>query len=146
MTTTTVPHRLAPNVIEHFYRGGDRIAALRGARPGPSGPRSGSPPPCPDGAATTPASPTSARRGCSATSSQADPDGWLGAAHVARWGSSPALLVKLLDAGERLPVHVHPDRSFARRHLDCPFGKTEAWVVLDAPAGAARCSSAPAFR
>ena len=66
---------------------------------------------------------------------EADPDGWLGAAHVARWGSSPALLVKLLDAGERLPVHVHPDRSFARRHLDCPFGKTEAWVVLDAPAG-----------
>ena len=132
MTTTTVPHRLAPNVIEHFYRGGERIAALRGPRTDAARrPRSGSPRPSPDGAPTAPGSPTSATPGLLRDLVEADPDGWLGAAHVARWGSSPALLVKLLDAGERLPVHVHPDRSFARRHLDCPFGKTEAWVVLD---------------
>jgi mannose-6-phosphate isomerase len=42
------------------------------------------------------------------------------------------VLVKLLDAGQRLPVHVHPSRQFARRHLDCPYGKTEAWYVLKA--------------
>ena len=60
----------------------------------------------------------------------ADPDAWLGAEHVAAYGADPAVLVKLLDAGERLPVHVHPDREFARRHLDCPYGKTEAWVVI----------------
>ena len=30
---------------------------------------------------------------------------------------NPGLLVKLLDAGERLPVHSHPDRDFASRHL-----------------------------
>jgi hypothetical protein len=40
------------------------------------------------------------------------------------------VLVKLLDAGERLPVHAHPDRAFALRHLDCRNGKTEAWVVV----------------
>jgi mannose-6-phosphate isomerase len=61
----------------------------------------------------------------------ADPVGWLGPDHVRRWGSNPALLVKLLDAEERLPVHLHPDRNFARAHLDSPFGKTEAWIALE---------------
>jgi mannose-6-phosphate isomerase len=50
-------------------------------------------------------------------------------------GSGPALLVKLLDAGERLPVHCHPDDVFARRHLASPWGKTEAWIVIDAAPG-----------
>jgi len=36
---------------------------------------------------------------------------------VGRFGANPALLVKLLDAGQRLPVHVHPDRRFATTHL-----------------------------
>src|SRR5690606_33826900 len=61
----------------------------------------------------------------------ADPEGYLGPAHAAVWGCDPALLVKLLDAGQRLPIHVHPGREFARRHLNCPYGKTEAWVVLE---------------
>ena len=39
-----------------------------------------------------------------------DPEGWLGAEHAAALGADPALLVKLLDAGERLPVHAHPTR------------------------------------
>ena len=60
----------------------------------------------------------------------ADADNWLGPEHVEYFGSDPALLVKLLDAGERLPVHVHPDRAFAVRHLGSRHGKTEAWVVL----------------
>lgn len=60
----------------------------------------------------------------------ADPVGYLGSAHTAVYESSPALLVKLLDAGERLPVHVHPDRAFAQQHLNCRFGKTEAWLVI----------------
>lgn len=60
----------------------------------------------------------------------ADPDAFLGVAHTARFGADPAVLVKLLDAGERLPVHAHPDREFSRRHLDCFHGKTEAWVVI----------------
>lgn len=61
----------------------------------------------------------------------ADPVGWLGAAHVSRFGSDTALLVKLLDAGERLPVHAHPDVPFARRHLGLMHGKTEAWIFLE---------------
>jgi mannose-6-phosphate isomerase len=60
----------------------------------------------------------------------ADPVGWLG-----RDDAEPGdtgVLVKLLDAGQRLPVHVHPTRDFASRHLGCAYGKTEAWYVLEA--------------
>jgi mannose-6-phosphate isomerase len=38
--------------------------------------------------------------------------------------------VKLLDPAERLPVHAHPDRAFARGHLGSDYGKTEAWIVI----------------
>lgn len=68
--------------------------------------------------------------------SDADPDAWLGSEHQARFGRSAGLLVKLLDAGQRLPIHLHPDRAFARRHLDCDYGKTESWYVLAADPGA----------
>jgi mannose-6-phosphate isomerase len=60
------------------------------------------------------------------------PEWWLGPAHLAAHGADPTILVKLLDAGERLPLHVHPDRRFANAHLASPYGKTEAWVILEA--------------
>jgi mannose-6-phosphate isomerase len=60
----------------------------------------------------------------------ADPEGWLGPEHTAALGADTGLLVKLLDAGQRLPVHCHPSNSFARQHLNCRHGKTEAWVVI----------------
>jgi len=47
----------------------------------------------------------------------------------AHWGM-PDVLVKLLDPVERLPVHAHPDRSFASAHLGSDYGKTEAWIVV----------------
>jgi mannose-6-phosphate isomerase len=62
----------------------------------------------------------------------AHPADYLGPAHVARFGADPQLLVKLLDAGQRLPVHAHPDRAFSRRELGLENGKTEAWLVLGA--------------
>ena len=61
-----------------------------------------------------------------------EPERWLGPAHLARYGADPTILVKLLDAGQRLPLHVHPDRRFATAHLAHPYGKTEAWVILEA--------------
>ncbi|MFC7375418.1 carbohydrate kinase [Brachybacterium sp. GCM10030268] len=60
----------------------------------------------------------------------ADPTAWLGSAHVAAFGSSTEVLTKLLDAGERLPVHIHPSREFAAEHLGHPHGKAEAWIYL----------------
>jgi mannose-6-phosphate isomerase len=53
-----------------------------------------------------------------------DPVAFFGPEHAERRGADPALLVKLLDAGERLPVHVHPDGAFAREALRSPYGKT----------------------
>ncbi len=59
-----------------------------------------------------------------------DPDYFLGAAHVARYGAQPQLLVKFLDSGTRLHFQVHPTREFAQRVLGAPSGKTEAYHVL----------------
>lgn len=46
------------------------------------------------------------------------------------------ILVKLLDAAERLAIQVHPTREFARREMNSPVGKTESWYILDADADA----------
>ncbi len=40
------------------------------------------------------------------------------------------VLIKLLDAGERLGIQVHPDRAFAGRVFGAPYGKTECWHIL----------------
>ena len=47
----------------------------------------------------------------------------------------PALLLKLLFTDEPLSIQVHPDNDFARA-IGLPHGKTEAWHVLSATAGA----------
>jgi mannose-6-phosphate isomerase len=47
----------------------------------------------------------------------------------AHWGT-PDVLVKLLNPVERLPVHAHPDREFARLHLGSDYGKNEAWQIV----------------
>jgi mannose-6-phosphate isomerase len=60
----------------------------------------------------------------------ADPIGWLGRAHVDAFGDDPNLLVKLLDAGQRLPIHAHPDDGFASEHIGTAHGKAEAWYML----------------
>jgi mannose-6-phosphate isomerase len=125
------PLALPPNVLHHFYAGGARIARLRGV-------------PLDDdhapeewlGATNTTFDGT---RGLSRLEDgtlvrdaiAADPEAFLGAEHVARFGADPGLLVKLLDAGQRLPVHFHPGRAFARRTLGSPHGKTEAWIIVE---------------
>jgi mannose-6-phosphate isomerase len=59
-----------------------------------------------------------------------DPDYFLGAAHVARFGAEPRLLVKLIDSAIRLHFQVHPTSEFARLRLGAASGKTEAYHVL----------------
>ena len=61
----------------------------------------------------------------------AEPEAWLGRAHLDRYGADTKLLVKLLDAGQRLPVHAHPHVDFAGRHLGRAHGKAEAWYIVD---------------
>lgn len=60
-----------------------------------------------------------------------DPLPWLGPDHVRSYGTDTMLLVKLLHAGERLPIHAHPDDAFAATHLGKAHGKAEAWYILD---------------
>jgi mannose-6-phosphate isomerase len=60
-----------------------------------------------------------------------DPEYFLGAGHVARFGSQPMVLVKLLDSAVRLQLQVHPTAEFARAYLDSNSGKAEAYYVLD---------------
>ncbi|WP_270366950.1 class I mannose-6-phosphate isomerase [Microbacterium algeriense] len=126
------PIRLASNrPPERFYRGGARISAFRGEES--SAPRE------PEdwiGSTTT-------IRGEGVLGLTTLPDGrllrdaiaedpvsWLGTAHAQRWGADVRLLVKLLDAGQRLPVHAHPHDDFAAAHLGCAHGKAEAWYIL----------------
>jgi mannose-6-phosphate isomerase len=126
------PLALPPNPLPRFYRGGERIAELRGT------PVAGDRPEDWIGSVTTAFG--AEREGLTrledgrtlADAIAADPEAFLGATHVARHGANPRLLVKLLDAGERLPVHFHPTVAFAAEHLDSPHGKTEAWVIVSA--------------
>lgn len=46
------------------------------------------------------------------------------------------ILVKLIDAREKLSVQVHPDDTYAAANEKGSLGKTEMWYVLDAAPGA----------
>jgi mannose-6-phosphate isomerase len=126
------PVPLPPNQLHHFYAGGAAIAAFRGKAPTDDHAPE-------DWVGSTTTMFGQSRTGLSALADgtlladaiAADPEAYLGPEHAAAFGANPGVLVKLLDAGQRLPVHVHPDRAFASRHLGCRNGKTEAWVVVE---------------
>ena len=50
-------------------------------------------------------------------------------------GETFPLLLKFIDAAESLSVQVHPDDSYAHANENGKLGKTEAWLILDAPEG-----------
>ena len=47
------------------------------------------------------------------------------------------LLIKLIDANDKLSVQVHPDDEYARINENGEYGKTEMWYVSDCDEGAA---------
>jgi mannose-6-phosphate isomerase len=127
------PLELGVNQLRRFYRGGARIAAFRGLETiDDEAPE--------DWVASTTVVHGDGEVGLSRLPDgrlvrdaiAAEPEAFLGPGHVATFGSDPALLVKLLDAGERLPLHLHPDAAFARAHLGTRWGKTEGWIIVDA--------------
>lgn len=59
-----------------------------------------------------------------------DPQGFFGRAHVRAFGAKAGFLVKLIDAGERLTIQVHPDKRYAKEILNSDYGKTESWYIL----------------
>ncbi|MEV8510719.1 class I mannose-6-phosphate isomerase [Dactylosporangium sp. NPDC051484] len=118
---------LPANQPETFYRGAGRIAEFRNVPALPDRPedwvgsvtsRFGL---APSGLSTL------ADGRVLAEAIAADPRWWLGPERT-----DTGILVKLLDAGQRLPLHVHPDRRFATEHLASPYGKAEAWVIISA--------------
>lgn len=137
------PLLLGDNRVPVYYAGGRNITEFRGLGEAVDGPEDwvGAQVPLPPAILGPDADP---RTGISllpdgrrlADAISAAPDSWLGAPLDAAFGGSTAVLVKLLDAGERLPVHCHPTRDFAARRLDSVFGKTEGWVVMRAEPGA----------
>jgi mannose-6-phosphate isomerase len=132
------PLSLPANQPPKFYRGGPQIASFRGDPPDvrPLGSDDRFAPE--DWIASTVASDGTDTDGVTLLPDgtplrdaiSADPLAYLSPAQFAAFGPNPGLLVKLLDAGERLPVHCHPDRAFASSHLGCAFGKTEAWLIV----------------
>jgi mannose-6-phosphate isomerase len=68
-----------------------------------------------------------------ATLIEAFPEAMLGDAFATRWGPITGVLVKLLSPAGQVPLHAHPSREWAERHLGSRFGKTEAWILLDTP-------------
>jgi len=127
------PILLEPNLQPRPYRGGSRLAAFRGlgTAPGERYPE--------DWIGSVTKVMQSDEAGLSRLPGgttlrdavESDPASYLGPEHVAILGASTGLLVKVIDAQQRLSIHVHPDRSFARRYVGSPFGKTEAWYVLE---------------
>lgn len=138
------PYRLEDNRVPVYYAGGGRINAFRGLAAEPErGPEDwvGSvsalleairPPGAPADVGVS-RLPDGTSLGEAVA---ADPAGWLGGAASGLPSGETGLLVKLLDAGERLPVHWHPTREFANAHLGSAFGKSEGWIVLEAEPGA----------
>ena len=133
MSTEPVPTKLPSNQFDHFYKGGYRIGKLRNGPGGPMRPEEWI------GSTTT-------RFGEDSTGLSKLADGtllkdaidvnpvpWLGQKHLDKFGTSTEILVKLLDPDQRLPVHYHPDQKFAAEKLHVNHGKTEAWIILEAP-------------
>ena len=132
---TTLEHLKSNQPADRFYRGGNKIRSFRssdgGAATGDHVPE--------DWVGSTTTLFGDARVGLSRLANgttlrdavEQHPQHWLGPKHVAAFGTDTRLLVKLLDAGERLPVHVHPTDDFALKHVGTQHGKAEAWYILE---------------
>jgi len=133
-----LPIQLGPNVLSGKWRGAGRIGRFRGLDIDPDLAE--------DWVASTVGRATPPHLGLSVLPDgrllrdavAQDTAGWLGARRAAASGTDVGFLLKLLDAGERLPLHVHPGRGFMRRVAGPQqrHGKSESWVVLDAEPGA----------
>ncbi len=59
----------------------------------------------------------------------------LGEQNYRHFGNDFPLLIKIIDANDRLSIQVHPDNALARQR-GMENGKTEMWYIMEAEAGA----------
>lgn len=59
----------------------------------------------------------------------------IGERNYLRFGNEFPLLIKLIDANDKLSIQVHPDDDLARRR-GMENGKTEMWYIIEAEPGA----------
>ena len=55
---------------------------------------------------------------------------WGGRSRIKARAPGLGVLIKLLDAAQRLQVQAHPDSQFVRTHLSGTSGKAECWYIL----------------
>ncbi len=137
------PLRLAYHPLYRFYEGGSLTRSFRGVanRPDDSwsedwvGSCTQANNPGPDGRPQGMSTVELADKSSAALAEliRALPEETVGASFANRWGPITGVLVKLLSPAGQVPLHAHPSREWARRHLDSPFGKTEAWILLETP-------------
>ena len=65
-----------------------------------------------------------------------NPKKFLGEEQFNKYGENMSILVKLLDAAERLFIQCHPTIPFAKKYFNSQFGKTECWYIISAEEGA----------
>jgi mannose-6-phosphate isomerase len=137
------PLPLAYHPLYRFYEGGSLTRTFRGLPAGPDdfwsedwvGSCTRASNDDPDGRPQG-ASPVALPGGGTVTLQQVVeelPGEMVGAAFAERCGPITGVLVKLLSPAGKVPVHAHPTRAWALQHLGSPFGKTEAWILLDTP-------------
>lgn len=59
------------------------------------------------------------------------PENYFGTKHLKQMGPQLGMLIKLIDANERLTIQTHPDRAYAKKFFGSDYGKTESWYIFD---------------
>lgn len=59
------------------------------------------------------------------------PEAYYGRPHLRTVGPTMGVLIKLIDAQERLTIQTHPDKAFAKQFFHSDYGKTESWYILE---------------
>lgn len=143
------PIYLAPNTYLHFYNGGKLRAKFVG-EPDPADDFRSEEWIFSTNRAVTPGRENPPEKGMSRVELpsgeivlledilKAFPEETLGSKHVEKFGTKLGVLLKIFDVGDdaHIPVHWHPSPKFSSEHLNSPFGKNEAWIILDTRPGA----------
>lgn len=59
------------------------------------------------------------------------PSEMLGVEYNKKFNGSMGVLVKMIDAKERLTIQVHPTKEKAKDYFNSEYGKTECWHIID---------------